>query len=141
MLEWNQSASEEFDVAVGNPPYVRFQFLSAEDRQRALGIGVDLGVPGSAVSNLWIPVFLLALARLGPGGIFSMIVPMEFMTGISASRVRAWPLENTLDLTVDLFRPGTFPAVLQEVVILSGRRAGGMCRVVTRFKREVAHVH
>lgn len=124
VLEWNQSTSEKFDVAVGNPPYVRFQFLSAEDRQRALGIGVDLGVPGSAVSNLWIPVFLLALARLSPGGVFSMIVPMEFMTGISASRVRAWLLENTRDLTVDLFKPGTFPAVLQEVVILSGRRAG-----------------
>jgi adenine-specific DNA-methyltransferase len=125
VLEWNQSASELFDVAVGNPPYVRFQFLSAEDRQRAIGIGIDLGVPGSAVSNLWIPVFLLALARLNSGGIFSMIVPMEFMTGISASRVRSWLLDNTRDLTVDLFKPGTFPAVLQEVVILSGRRAGG----------------
>ncbi len=124
VLEWNQSTSEKFDVAVGNPPYVRFQFLSAEDRQRALGIGIDLGVPGSAVSNLWIPVFLLALARLNAGGVFSMIVPMEFMTGISASRVRAWLLANTRDLTVDLFKPGTFPAVLQEVVILSGRRAG-----------------
>lgn len=125
VLEWNRSATDRFDIAVGNPPYVRFQFLSAEDRQRAIGIGIDLGVPGTAVSNLWIPVFLLALSRLEPGGAFSLIVPMEFMTGVSASRVRTWLLENTRDLTIDLFKSGTFPAVLQEVVVLSGRRAGG----------------
>ena len=124
-LEWNQGSNEVFDVVVGNPPYVRFQFLSPEDRQRAIEIGADSGVPGSAVSNLWIPVFLLALSRLRAGGVFSLIVPMEFMTGVSASRVRQWLLENTRDLTIDLFKPGSFPAVLQEVVILSGRRAGG----------------
>lgn len=125
VLEWNQDATEAFDVAVGNPPYVRFQFLSAEDRQRAIDLGTSLGVPGTAVSNLWIPVFLLALSRLEAGGVFSMIVPMEFMTGISASRVRSWLLNHTRDLTIDFFEPGSFPAVLQEVVILSGRRAGG----------------
>lgn len=125
VLEWHQSADDLFDIAVGNPPYVRFQFLSPEDRQRAIGIGLDLGVPGSAVSNLWISVFLLALSRLEPGGVFSMIVPTEFMTGVSASRVRSWLLDNTRDLTVDLFKPGTFPSVLQEVVVLSGRRTGG----------------
>jgi len=138
VLEWNQEAgsANTFDVVVGNPPYVRFQFLSPEDRQRAISLGSDLGVPGSAVSNLWIPVFLLSLARLEPGGVFSMIVPMEFMTGVSASRVRSWLLDHTRDLTIDFFEPGSFPAVLQEVVILSGRRAGGRiepCTVVRFF--------
>lgn len=124
VLEWNNRTKSRFDVAVGNPPYVRFQFLSAEDRQRAMSVGLQLGVPGSAVSNLWISVLLLTLDRLEIGGVFSLIVPMEFMTGVSASRVRAWLIENTTDLSIDLFRPGSFPAVLQEVVVLSGRRSG-----------------
>lgn len=125
VLEWDRDATEAFDVVVGNPPYVRFQFLSADDRQRAIDLGASLGVPGTGVSNLWIPVLLLALSRLKAGGTFAVIVPMEFMTGVSASRVRTWLLGNTKDLTIDVFQPGSFPAVLQEVVILSGRRAGG----------------
>ena len=125
VLEWNRSATAKFDVAVGNPPYLRFQFLSLEDRQRAISVGTSLGVASSAVSNLWISVLLLTLARLEPGGFFSLIVPMEFMTGVSASRVRAWLLQETCDVSIDLFAPGAFPAVLQEVVVLSGRRAGG----------------
>ncbi|WP_198416253.1 hypothetical protein [Cryobacterium sp. Sr3] len=102
---------------------MRFQFVSAEDKQHALAIGAKLGITGAAVSNLWIPVFLLALQRLAPGGVFSMILPAEFLTGVSAGRVRSWLLEACLDLTIDLFKPGSFPTVLQEVLILTGRKA------------------
>ncbi|TFB59647.1 SAM-dependent methyltransferase [Cryobacterium sp. Sr3] len=123
VLDWDRHSSAKFDLALGNPPYVRFQFVSAEDKQHALAIGAKLGITGAAVSNLWIPVFLLALQRLAPGGVFSMILPAEFLTGVSAGRVRSWLLEACLDLTIDLFKPGSFPTVLQEVLILTGRKA------------------
>ena len=51
-----------------------------------------------------------------------MILPTEFLTGVSAGRVRGWLLENTRDLRIDLFQPGSFPAVLQEVLVLTGRK-------------------
>lgn len=125
VLDWDRRHASQFDLALGNPPYVRFQFISAEDKQHALSIGAQLGIPGAAVSNLWIPVFLLAIQRLAPGGVFSMILPAEFLTGVSAGRVRAWLLEATTDLSIDLFKPGSFPAVLQEVLILTGRKVAG----------------
>lgn len=123
ILDWNETNSERFDLALGNPPYVRFQFVSPEDKQHALSIGAQLGITGAAVSNLWIPVFLLALDRLSPGGVFSMILPAEFLTGVSAGRVRAWLLDTTRNISIDLFKPGSFPAVLQEVLVISGRKA------------------
>lgn len=121
-LNWYNHDDSEYDIVLANPPYVRFQFISEEDKQRAKTLTATLGVTGSAVSNLWIPIFLLALDKLREGGSFSVILPLEFLTGISASRVRSWLLTNTTDLTIDLFRPGTFPAVLQEVLVLSGRK-------------------
>jgi adenine-specific DNA methylase len=122
VLDWNETSSASFDLALGNPPYVRFQFVTQEDKQRALTIGSGLGITGSAVSNLWIPVFLLAIERLVDGGVFSMILPTEFLTGVSAGRVRSWLLSSTKNLTIDLFKPGSFPAVLQEVLVLTGRK-------------------
>jgi hypothetical protein len=61
-------------------------------------------------------------------------VPAECFTGISAGLVRQWLIRNTVDLRFDLFPPGSFPSVLQEVVILSGRRQSfsddaGLCEI------------
>lgn len=120
-LRWAQSAAQDFDLVLANPPFVRFQFISEEDKQRARAISAELGTAGSSVSNLWIPVFLLSLAKLRDGGAFAVILPTEFLTGVSANAVRNWLLANTTDLTIDLFKPGSFPSVLQEVLILSGR--------------------
>jgi adenine-specific DNA-methyltransferase len=111
----------DYDVAVGNPPFVRFQFLTEEDRAGALGVAQRSGLTLAGVSNLWIPVLLAALTGLRAGGSFAFIVPAECFTGISARSVRTWLIRNVDALRADLFPPGSFPSVLQEVVVLSGR--------------------
>ncbi|MGW5851540.1 Eco57I restriction-modification methylase domain-containing protein [Streptomyces sp. NPDC055254] len=113
----------DFDVAVGNPPFVRFQFVSNSERTYSDAIAAELGVTFKGVSNLWIPMLLSALSKLRDGGVFAFIIPAECLTGISASVIRRWVLQNSTSLRVDLFAPGSFPGVLQEVVILSGRRS------------------
>jgi adenine-specific DNA-methyltransferase len=114
-------AAGGYDAAAGNPPFVRFQFLSPQDRAGALAIAGWTGLPLGGVSNLWIPVFLAALTRLAPGGAFAFIVPAECFTGVSAGVLRQWLVRHTGPLQADLFPPGSFPGVLQEVVVLSGR--------------------
>lgn len=121
---WAESEPGGFDLALANPPFVRFQFISDVDKQRSKRIASRLGVAGNSVSNLWIPVFLVSLDKLRIDGVFSVILPTEFLTGVSASAVRNWLLTNTTDLTIDLFKPGSFPSVLQEVLVLTGRKAG-----------------
>lgn len=116
-----------YDAAVGNPPYVRYQFIDSKERRHADELAAGLGTTLKGVSNLWIPIFLKALACLRDGGAFAFIIPAECMTGISASAVRKFLVQNTQQLRVDLFPPSSFPDVLQEVVILSGvRRIGGV---------------
>jgi adenine-specific DNA-methyltransferase len=111
----------EYDVAVGNPPFVRFQFLTEEDRAGALAMARDSGLSLAGVSNLWIPILLTALSSLRAGGSFAFIVPAECLTGISARSVRTWLIQHADALQADLFPPGSFPGVLQEVLVLSGR--------------------
>lgn len=110
-----------YDAAVGNPPFVRYQFLTTEDRKGALELADEHGLVLGGVSNLWIPVLLSALTRLTPGGVFAFIVPAECFTGISAGSVRKWLANHVDSLQVDLFPPGSFPTVLQEVVVASGK--------------------
>lgn len=112
----------EFDVALGNPPFVRFQFISDRDRLAVDDMAARMGISVRGVSNLWIPILLNALEKIRQDGVFAFIVPTECLTGISASVVRSWLLENITELQVDIFSPGSFPGVLQEIVVLSGRK-------------------
>ena len=96
--------------------------MSDASKSHAKRISSELGLPEKGVSNLWISVLLGALSTLRIGGAFAFVVPSECFTGISANSVRNWLTQHCDNLTFDLFAPGSFPEVLQEVVILSGRR-------------------
>lgn len=121
VLEWSENTAEQFDVAVGNPPFVRFQFVDEADRQRASAILARSGIVATSVSNLWLSVFMAAIRKLVPGGTFAFILPAESLMGVSAQGVRAWLLRECSHVNLDLFPPGSYPLVLQEVVVLSGR--------------------
>lgn len=126
VLDWATCGDgERFDLAVGNPPFVRFQFVAAADRAAAGALTASLGLPSHGVANLWIPVLLSALSKLRDGGAFAFVIPTECFTGSSAQVARDWLVASTTDLRSDLFPPGSFPGVLQEVTVLSGRRTTG----------------
>lgn len=121
-VRWASSTESTYDAAVGNPPYVRFQFVSETDRRSAVTLADRMDVSFAGVSNLWLPVVLGALGRLRVGGAFAFVVPAECFTGVSARVIREWLVANAAELRFDLFRPGSFPGVLQEVVVMSGQR-------------------
>jgi adenine-specific DNA methylase len=110
----------KYDVAVGNPPFVRFQFVPPDDVAASAVLARHLGLSFTGVSNLWLPVFMAALSALKDGGVFAFVVPAEFFTGISAGVARRWITEHARALRVDLFPVGSFPGVMQEVVVVSG---------------------
>ncbi len=129
-LPWALACPPRFDVAVGNPPYVRYQFVDPAERAAIAAIADLADVALGGVANLWIPVLLGALACLREGGVFAFIVPAELLTGVSAGAVRRWLGTRADAVRADLFPPGSFPGALQEVVVLSGvRRAPAAARL------------
>ncbi|HYK30802.1 MAG TPA: hypothetical protein VEV63_02535 [Streptosporangiaceae bacterium] len=125
-----------YDVAVGNPPFVRFQFVTPDDVAASAVLADHLGLSFAGVSNLWLPVLLAALSALKDGGVFAFVVPAEFFTGISASVARNWLTGHVRDLRVDLFPVGSFPSVMQEVVVVSGLRSPADARGLAQLLLE-----
>lgn len=116
---------DTFDVIVGNPPFVRYQFVLPESRatiEHALGTAA---AELAGVSNLWIPFLTACLGRLLPGGVIAMVVPAEMFSTVSAANTRQLLLSLLEDLQVDIFRKSTFPDILQDIVVVSGRRRSG----------------
>ena len=119
-VSWAARSNATYDVAIGNPPFLRYQFIGADDRDAIRSLGERLGLQFAGVGNLWIPVLLGCLARLRAGGAFAFVVPSECFTGVSAAVARSWLARNCASLRFDVFPPGSFPGVLQEVFVLSG---------------------
>ncbi|MGD0347887.1 MAG: N-6 DNA methylase, partial [Terracidiphilus sp.] len=67
----------EFDAVVGNPPFIRYQYLSQESQRKAEAIFKILGLPFTKHTNAWVPFVLASIALLKPGGRFGMIIPSE----------------------------------------------------------------
>ena len=115
----------EYDVILGNPPYIRYQFINNEDIIGIRKIADKLDVDIKKVGNIWIPIVIGALSKLREGGSFAIIIPEESLAGVSALQFRKWIMENCRDIKIDIFPPKIFPQVLQETLIMSGQKGEG----------------
>ena len=119
---WADKNNCIFDAVVGNPPFVRYQFVPDNDRLLAEWLLRARGKELQGVSNLWIPFVLLSLDLLREGGAFSLVLPSELLSTISGRQVRTELVHHFHSLRVDLFPRDAFPDILQDVLILSGIR-------------------
>ncbi|MEZ5979055.1 MAG: SAM-dependent methyltransferase [Planctomycetota bacterium] len=122
-FDWAEADSGTFDAVVGNPPFVRYQFVEREQRELFEQQAARLGVELRGVSNLWIPFAIVSLSKLRPGGAFALVLPSEFVSTVSAGAFRRYLVRHFASLQVDLFPRDTFSELLQDVVVLSGTRA------------------
>lgn len=79
-----------FDGVVGNPPFIRYQYLPAEFQERAETIFDLLHLKFTKHTNAWVPFILAAMAMLRPGGRLGMIVPAEIIHVMHAQSLRSY---------------------------------------------------
>lgn len=116
---------ERFDAVVGNPPFVRYQFLPPEFQSRAATIFDELGLKFTKHTNAWVPFILASLSLLRPGGRLAMVVPAEIIHVTHAQSLRSYLGSECRRLVIidpeDLWFDGT----LQGAVILMAEKRSG----------------
>jgi len=80
----------QFDAVVGNPPFVRYQYLPAPFQVRAEQIFKQLKLPFTKHTNAWVPFILASMALLRPGGRLAMVVPAEIIHVTHAQPLRSY---------------------------------------------------
>ncbi|MCB9602145.1 MAG: N-6 DNA methylase [Sandaracinus sp.] len=125
-LRWAQDGPgmvPRFDAIVGNPPFIRYQYLTPESQHRAAAIFATLDLPFTKHTNAWVPFVLASLSLLRPGGRLAMVVPSELLHVLHAQAVRTHLLRTCSRVVVldpeDIWFRGT----LQGVVLLLAERA------------------
>jgi adenine-specific DNA-methyltransferase len=108
---------ERYDLVLGNPPYVRYQYLGSESIAAARALLERWGLPLPRHASSWAPFVVDGVSRLRPGGRLAMVVPAELLQVGYTDPLRHWLAEQGR-VRVLRFRTLVFPEVQQEVVLL-----------------------
>lgn len=113
---------ERFDAVVGNPPFVRYQFLPPNFQVRAETIFDELDLKFTKHTNAWVPFILASMALLRPGGRLAMIVPAEIIHVTHAQSLRSYLGQECRRLVIVDPEELWFEGTLQGAVILMAEK-------------------
>ena len=106
------------DAVVGNPPFIRYQYLDPESQALSEQIFGYFGLPFTKHTNAWVPFVMASVALLRPGGRLAMVVPAELLHVLHAQSLRTLLTRECRQILV--FDPEElwFSGVLQGAVLL-----------------------
>ncbi len=107
-----------YDAVIGNPPYVRYQDFSGEERARSQRAALAAGVPLTGLASSWAAFTVHAARFLRDGGRLGLVLPAELLHVNYASEVRRFLVERFAKVKLVLFTERVFPGVQEEVVLL-----------------------
>jgi adenine-specific DNA-methyltransferase len=107
-----------FDAVVGNPPFVRYQYLPEKFQQRAELVFSRLGQHFTKHTNAWVPFVMASLSMLRPGGRLAMILPAEIIHVTHAQSLRSYLGRECRRLVIIDPEELWFSETLQGAVIL-----------------------
>jgi adenine-specific DNA-methyltransferase len=92
-LEWaldkiTLKETSKFDAVVGNPPFIRYQYLPEKFQLLSEAIFKTLDCKFTKHTNAWVPFVLVSLALLKPGGRLAMVLPSEIIHVLHAQSLR-----------------------------------------------------
>jgi adenine-specific DNA-methyltransferase len=112
-----------FDGVVGNPPFIRYQYLPDDIQAKAQQVIEHFGLPFTKHTNAWVPFLIASISVLRPGGRIGMVIPSEILHVLHAQSARDF-LRSTCSKVLVVDPEGLlFDEALQGVVLLLAERA------------------
>jgi adenine-specific DNA methylase len=121
-LKAMENESERFDAVVGNPPFIRYQYLPSLFQGHAEAIFKRLGCKFTKHTNAWVSFILSSFELLKPGGRLAMVVPAEIIHVMHAQSLRTYLGEEARRLVVVDPEELWFEGTLQGAVLLMAEK-------------------
>lgn len=121
-VEHLDSKPSQVDAVVGNPPFVRYQYLPENFQHYAERIFTELSLPFTKHTNAWVPFILASMALLRPGGRLAMVVPAEIIHVTHAQSLRSYLGKECRRLVIIDPEELWFDGTLQGAVILMAEK-------------------
>lgn len=123
-LKFCNDTKQKFDIVVGNPPYIRFQYFDRKQQEEAIAIFRDAGLEYSKLTNAWVSFVIGACQLLKEKGKIGFVLPAELLQVSYAKPVRNYLAHFFNKINIVSFKKLVFPGIQQEVVLLLCEKNG-----------------
>lgn len=117
-FKWSLENKREFDVILGNPPFIRYQNFPEPSRTYAMNLALQKGVKLNKLTNIWVPFILVATSFLKENGKLGIVIPAELLQVSYANTLRNYLVKSFSNITIFSCNELIFDDAEQEVVIL-----------------------
>ncbi|MDE6924602.1 MAG: class I SAM-dependent methyltransferase [Acetatifactor sp.] len=115
---------ETYDLILGNPPYIRYQYLKESQREMQSAILTSHGMKANKLINAWVAFMVACVQLLSENGKLVFVVPAEILQVAYAEDLRLYLADNLAKITLITFEHLVFPDIEQEVVVFIGEKGG-----------------
>ncbi|MCI7436506.1 MAG: N-6 DNA methylase [Spirochaetia bacterium] len=116
------SDKERYDLILGNPPYIRYQYLSESQRREMSVILTSHKMKSNKLINTWVAFVVACVHLLSENGKIAFVIPAEILQVAYAEDLRIYLSKNLSNITLLTFRDLVFPDIEQEIVVLIGEK-------------------
>lgn len=110
---------QRFDLVIGNPPYIRYQFFDRQQQVEASDIFIKAGLTYSKLTNAWVSFVVgSSLLLKKEGGKIGFVLPAEILQVSFAKQLRNFIAHFYNKINIISFEKLVFPNIQQEIVLL-----------------------
>lgn len=112
----------KYDLILGNPPYIRYQYLTERQRKIQSEILTTHGMKSNKLINAWVAFLVASIHMLNDNGKIAFVVPAEILQVAYAEDLRKFLSNELSKITLIAFEKLVFPDIEQEVIIFIGEK-------------------
>ncbi len=116
------SNHKKYDLILGNPPYVRYQYLEEKQREVLSNILTSQGMKANKLINTWVGFMVACVNLLSEHGKIAFVIPAEIMQVAYAEDLRLFLADQLSKITLITFEELIFPDIEQEIVVFVGEK-------------------
>lgn len=119
---YKKTYEKKFDLIIGNPPYIRYQYLEENQRILMSEILVSQGMKSNKLVNTWVGFMVACVNILSNNGKIAFVIPAEILQVAYAEDLRLFLANHLSKITLITFEELVFPDIEQEIVVFIGEK-------------------
>lgn len=137
--EFYNESDKKFDIVVGNPPYIRYQYFDKKQQKEAEKIFGKVNLKYSKLTNAWLSFVIGSSLLLKENGKMGFVLPAELLQVSYAKTLRNYLAHFFHKINIISFKKLVFPDIQQEVVLLLCEKNGADKHLIEHLEVEDAN--
>ena len=125
--------NKQFDLVVGNPPFIRYQYYDATQQKLADEIFRNAKLKRTKLTNAWVTFVVGCTQLLRDNGKMGFVIPSELLMVKYAQQLRKYLAKTFNKINIISFENLVFKEIQQEVILL-------LCEKNNTAEHKIEHI-